>query len=88
MATKYYAVKVGRTTGKFKPWIFIGVILNSLIIICLFTVRSEGWGFVAEYMGKSARIVLVDQSKEGWGFINADCFYQSDTKLENKLLHV
>ena len=33
--------------GKFKPWIFIGVILNSLIIICLFTVRSEGWGFVA-----------------------------------------
>ena len=33
--------------GKFKPWIFIGVILNSLIIICLFTVRPEGWGFVA-----------------------------------------
>ena len=32
--------------GKFKPWIFIGVILNSLIIICLFTVRPEGWGFV------------------------------------------
>jgi melibiose permease/lactose/raffinose/galactose permease len=31
--------------GKFKPWIFIGVILNSLIIICLFTVRPEGWGF-------------------------------------------
>ena len=33
--------------GKFKPWIFIGVILNSLVIICLFTVRPEGWGFVA-----------------------------------------
>ena len=35
--------------GKFKPWIFIGVILNSLIIICLFTVRPEGWGFVAGF---------------------------------------
>lgn len=33
--------------GKFKPWIFRGVILNSLVIICLFTVRPEGWGFVA-----------------------------------------
>ena len=31
------------------------------------------------------RIVLVDQSKEGWGFINADCFYQSDTKLEKEI---
>lgn len=44
----------------------------------------ESWD-VAEYMGKSARIVLVDQSKEGWGFINADCFYQSDTKLEKEI---
>lgn len=34
---------------------------------------------------KNARIVLVDQSKEGWGFINADCFYQSDTKLEKEI---
>ena len=44
----------------------------------------ESWD-VAEYMGKNARIVLVDQSKEGWGFINADCFYQSDTKLEKEI---
>ncbi len=34
-------------SGKFKPWILLGVILNSIVIICLFTVRPEGWGFVA-----------------------------------------
>ncbi len=33
--------------GKFKPWILLGVLLNSLAIICLFTVRPEGWRFVA-----------------------------------------
>lgn len=33
--------------GKFKPWILLGVFLNALVIICLFTVRPEGWGFVA-----------------------------------------
>lgn len=32
--------------GKFKPWILLGVILNCIVIICLFTVRPEGWGFV------------------------------------------
>ena len=33
--------------GKFKPWILLGVILNCIVIVCLFTVRPEGWGFVA-----------------------------------------
>lgn len=33
-------------SGKFRPWILIGVILNCLVIIALFTVRPEGWGFV------------------------------------------
>jgi len=33
--------------GKFKPWVLIGVVLNCITIICLFTVRPEGWGFVA-----------------------------------------
>lgn len=34
-------------SGKFRPWILTGVILNVIVIICLFTVRLEGWAFVA-----------------------------------------
>lgn len=33
--------------GKYKPWIFAGSVLNALVIIGLFTIRPEGWGFVA-----------------------------------------
>lgn len=32
--------------GKFKPWILAGSLLNAIVIICLFTVRPEGWLFV------------------------------------------
>lgn len=32
--------------GKYKPWIFAGSILNAIVIVCLFTLRPEGWGFV------------------------------------------
>lgn len=42
----------------------------------------ESWD-VAEYMGKNADC-FSGPIKEGWGFINADCFYQSDTKLEKR----
>lgn len=34
-------------SGKFRPWILLGVLLNAAVIVCLFTVRPEGWGFVA-----------------------------------------
>lgn len=33
--------------GKFRPWIFIGSIVNAIIIVLLFTVRPSGWLFVA-----------------------------------------
>ena len=32
--------------GKFKPWILAGACLNALVIIGLFTIRPQGWGFV------------------------------------------
>ncbi|MCR4742387.1 MAG: glycoside-pentoside-hexuronide (GPH):cation symporter [Treponema sp.] len=34
-------------TGKYKPWIFTGSILNALVIITIFTLRPQGWAFVA-----------------------------------------
>ncbi len=32
--------------GKFRPWILLGAFLNAAVIIILFTVRPQGWGFV------------------------------------------
>lgn len=32
--------------GKYKPWILLGSILNAIVIICLFTIRPQGWAFV------------------------------------------
>ena len=32
--------------GKFRPWILLGAILNAIVIVILFTVRPQGWGFV------------------------------------------
>jgi len=33
-------------SGKYKPWIFAGSILNALVIIALFSLRPSGWLFV------------------------------------------
>ena len=32
--------------GKFKPWIFIGAIVSSLLLIIMFLLRPTGWAFV------------------------------------------
>ena len=34
-------------TGKFRPWILIGGILNSITVILMFVIRPTGWAFVA-----------------------------------------
>ena len=33
--------------GKYKPWILIGGILNTGVVLTLFLARPTGWGFVA-----------------------------------------
>jgi len=33
--------------GKYKPWILIGAISNSIMLALMFTVRPSGWAFVA-----------------------------------------
>lgn len=39
--------KVHFKMGKYKPWILVGGIGNTLVILALFLIRPTGWGFVA-----------------------------------------
>ena len=39
--------KVHFKWGKYKPWIFIGAILNTIVVLVLFLAHPKGWGFVA-----------------------------------------
>lgn len=39
--------KVHLKWGKYKPWIFIGGVLNTIVVLVLFLARPSGWGFVA-----------------------------------------
>ncbi len=33
-------------SGKFRPFILVGAILNAVVIVCMFTIRPTGWAFV------------------------------------------
>lgn len=33
--------------GKYRPWIFLGALTNSIVSICMFWVLPTGWGYVA-----------------------------------------
>lgn len=33
--------------GKYRPWILIGMLLNAVIIVLIFSIRPQGWLFVA-----------------------------------------
>ena len=39
--------KVHFKWGKYKPWILIGAILNTIVVLVLFLAHPRGWGFVA-----------------------------------------
>lgn len=39
--------KVKFKWGKYKPWILLGGVLNSAVVLTLFLARPSGWGFVA-----------------------------------------
>ena len=34
-------------SGKYRPWIFIGALLNSIVVICMFWILPQGWAYVA-----------------------------------------
>lgn len=74
-------------SGKFKPWILLGVILNALVIIGLFTIRPEGWGFVAffgiGYLLWGMTYTMNDISY--WGLLPA---LSSDAKERNALVTI
>lgn len=71
--------------GKYKPWILAGAILNSVVIILLFSVRPTGWAFVAYFA-----LIYI-----GWGMtytMNDIAYYgmlpslTSDPKKRNSLV--
>jgi len=72
-------------SGKFKPWILMGVILNAIDIICIFTLRPRGWAFVVffgiAYLLWGMTFTMNDIAY--WGLLPA---LSSDPKERNMLI--
>ena len=71
--------------GKFRPWILIGCLLNAVVIISLFTIRPQGWGFVVffviSYLLWGMTFTMNDISY--WGMLPS---LSSDSSVRNTLV--
>ncbi len=72
-------------SGKYRPWILLGALLNSIIIVLLFTVRPQGWAFVTffgiSYLLWGMTFTMNDISY--WGMLPS---LSSDSKTRNMLV--
>lgn len=72
-------------SGKYRPWILLGAILNSVVIVLLFTVRLTGWNFVIFfgfcYLSWGMTFTMNDISY--WGMLPS---LSSDPKERNTLV--
>ena len=59
-------------SGKYRPFIIVGALLNAIVIILMFTVRPSGWGFV----------IFFSISYLLWGMTNTD----KDSHCSNKII--
>jgi sugar (Glycoside-Pentoside-Hexuronide) transporter len=71
--------------GKFKPWIFTGVLLNAVMIVLLFSVRPQGWAFVV-FFGISYLLWGMTYTMNDiayWGMLPS---LSSDPQVRNSLV--
>lgn len=72
-------------SGKYRPWILAGMLLNSVIIVLLFTVRPSGWLFVL-FFGISYLLWGMTYTMNDiayWGMLPS---LSSDSKTRNTLV--
>ena len=71
--------------GKFRPWIIMGAVLNATVIVLLFSVRPQGWGFVIffslAYLSWGMTYTMNDISY--WGMLPS---LSSDPKVRDTLV--
>lgn len=74
-------------SGKFKPWIMLGVLLSATDIICMFTIRPSGWGYVV-FFGISYLLWGMTYTMNDiayWGMLPS---LTSDAKERNALITI